>query len=562
MEPPLTSAKSDSFQPMPDSLKKALGILFLLGLILGGLSLWSRYFIFTDGALYAAVGKNLAEGKGLTYCGGTHLFYPPGYPLAISLFYLTLHDAELAGHLVSYAAYLSSIALAACLSWRMRPSPLYVCLATAIVTVHPQLILHASYVLCESLFVCAILASSLCSWSLSERRNSSLRLWGLWGGLLGFAYLIRADGLLYAPLQGLFILIRRRSEWRKLIGGFLLAAAVLLFVMGPYLLLIRHEKGQWMLSVKTSILLEYSRGAMKGTGGLKETKFTSTLSEDGKTFAIDRSQETLATFLFGHPGEALRRAGHWMKYLIEQKGITFGWLDIPILLILIAALKRRIFRYQSLFVVLHLAPIFLFLLLYIDARFLLAFIPFIGFGAARALEQVWIWGVSGWKEKRSRQLILCALAAALLGGLVLGSQYSQRIINQTKKVFSPQSSLPLEHKQMGLWMKKNLPITPTTKISHRNPWVSFYAEGCHRRTPDLPTPDELIRKCRELGIEYLIVDDRITKAFMPQYTPLLDNRKLHDGLELLHEIKGALPKIDLYRVLSTAEETAGSQSKN
>ncbi|MEW6238324.1 MAG: hypothetical protein AB1656_23310 [Candidatus Omnitrophota bacterium] len=557
---PLTPPESDRFRPVPDSLKKAIGVLFFLGMILGGLSLWSRYFIFTDGAIYAAAGKNLADGKGLTYCGGTHLFYPPGYPLAISLYYLALRDAELAGHLVSYTAYLASIALTAALAWRIRPSPVYVCLAAAMAVFHPQLVLHASSVLSESLFVCAILASSLCCWILAERRNASWGLWALWGGWLGYAYLIRADGLLYAPLQGIFIFVRQRNAWRNLPGRFLLAAAVLLFVMGPYLLLMRQEKGQWMLSVKTSILLEYSLGAMKGTGGLEETKRTSTLSEDGKTFAIDRSQETFSSFLFGHPGEAVRRVGHWTKYLLKQNGIAFGWMDIPLLLILWVGLGRSIASYKSLFVVLHLVPIFLFLLLYIDARFLLAFLPFIGFGAARALEQVWIWGHSAWNEKRSRLLLICAMALVFLAGAALGPPYGQRVFAKINKVFSPQSSLPLEHKQMGLWMKENLSITPATKISHRNPWISFYAEGCHKRTPYLSTPDELIRKCRELDIEYLVVDERMTKAFMPQYAPLLNAGEKREGLELLHVLEGTRPKIALYRVLNTAEESAGRHS--
>lgn len=521
-----------------------------VGSVLGFLSLWFRYFIFTDGAVYATVGKNIAQGEGITYCGATHLFYPPGYPLAIALFYWLVQNAELAGHLVSYVAYLGSIVLTACLAWNLRRSILFVALSTAIVVFHPQFILHASYVLSESLFVCVILAASLCCWKLANMEHSPYWLWGVWGALLGYAYLIRADGIVYFPLQAIFILINQRARLKAVLVKGSVALVLLLLIMAPYLLLIKQQKGEWMLSTKTSIILEYAKGAMKGSSIKAETTHTSNVSDDGVHFEIDMADETLAGFLIHHPDEALQRMIYWSGYLFRQSGITFGWIDIIFFFIVCFALGRRIFSNKSLFIILHIIPIVLFLLLFIDRRFLLAFIPFPGFGIARGLEQLWIWGVSGWKCKKTKILLLCLICIIFVVGFYVGKDFPKRILHKFKTVFNEQS-LPLEHKQMGLWMKENLNISPTTRISHRNPWVSFYAEGCHQRTAVFESVEKLVEWLRhpDINASYLIVDERMTKPTMPNYTSLLNEDKTHAGLRHLHSIKGNYPKIVLYKII-------------
>ncbi len=525
-------------------------IALVIGSVLGFLSLWFRYFIFTDGAVYATVGGNIAEGKGLTYCGATHLFYPPGYPIAIALFYRLVQNAELAGHLVSYVAYLGSIVLTACLAWHLRRSMLFAALSTVIVVLHPQFILHASYVLSESLFVCVILAASLCCWKLANGEHSPYWLWGLWGALLGYAYLIRADGIVYFPLQAIFILINQRTRLKAALVKGSVALVLLLLVMAPYLLLIKQQKGEWMLSTKTSIILEYARGAMKGSSIKAETSHTSNVSDDGVHFEIDKADETLGGFLLHHPDEAFQRMMYWSGYLLRQSGMTFGWIDIIFFVIVCFALGRRIFSNKSLFIILHLIPIVLFLLLFIDKRFLLAFIPFLGFGIARGLEQFWIWGVEGWNNKKARILLLSLIGIMIVIGFYVGRDIPKRVLHKFKTVFNEQS-LPLEHKQMGLWMKENLNISPTTRISHRNPWVSFYVEGCHQRTAIFESVDKLVKWLRhpDINASYLIVDERMTKPTMPNYTPLLNENKAHVGLRHIHTIEGRYPKIVLYKII-------------
>lgn len=531
-------------------LIRALWLLVFAGLCLGLYSVWYSYFIFTDGAIYATLGKNLAEGKGLRYCGSVHLFYPPGYPLAIAVLYAVTRDAELSAHLVSLFAYLGTILLTIRLAWSMRSSLLFVLLSTCVVVFHPYLILFANHALSESLFACVVLASAYCAWILSMKSKSPLWLWCLWGLLGGYLYLIRADGVLYWPLQAGFILYSRRgklhAEW------FPGAMAVLAFVlvMAPYLYLIKQETGKWQLSTKTAILLEFSRMKMLDGTPRGETRQTSQLSPDGKSFAIDQSQDTLGSFLLHQPREAIQRIRWNGSRLWKRNDLVFSWLTIPALALLGVILKRRILSGKSLFLSLHGLPIIIFLIFYVEDRFLLAFIPFFAFPYARIAE----WGlVRIWNYAGKRILFVGVPVGLTVFALLvfLAAPGIQRVFHRIVP-----SDLPIEHKQMGEWMRENCAITPTTRITHRNPWVSFYAGGCHARTPDfdLKQPEEervkqLINWCRERGVEYVIVDERMTLPSMPGLAYLLDETKPHEGLHWEKTIQEEpYPKIVLYAV--------------
>lgn len=545
---PDSSHRLDSLS-QPAWLVQAIRLLMLAGVGLGLFSVWSRYFIFTDGTVYAVLAKNLVEGKGLDYCGATHLFYPPGYPFAIALLYLGFQDAELAGHLVSFFAYLGSIFLTVRLAWAMRPSPVFLLAATGMVVFHPYFILYSSSVMSESLFVCVVLAGAYCTWILANREHSPLWLWCIWGVVGGFAYLIRADGIVYWFLQAFYIFVFSPRSFRYWIPGGIMAAALMVLTILPYLILIHRETGQWQLSTKTPILLEFSRMKMNDGSARGETRQTSTLSDDGTTFAIDRAQETLGEFLTRHPHEAFQRMLWNAERLIRRTDIVFSWLILPVLTALAAILRKRVLSRKSLFLMFHVSPILLFSLFYIDERFILTFIPFFAMAHARVLE----WTFDFYNRFPRKMVWNAILIAAVILAAVLGFHYGSRIKKMANRVVP--SNLPLEHKYLGLWMRDRLSISPGIRISHRNPWVSFYAGGCHVRTPDfdihLPETERaqrLVQWCRDRGVLYLIVDERMTLPTMPGLAFLLEDHLKFDGLIHKKTIAGSFPKIVLYQI--------------
>ncbi len=547
------SREPETAPSQPYWLIQTIRLLAVSGFLLGLYSVWSRYFIFTDGTVYATLGKNLASGVGLRYCGGAHLFYPPGYPLAIAAFYFLLRNAELASHLVSFLAYMGSIIIMARLAWMMRPSPVFTLSAIVVIMLHPYFLLYASYVMSESLFAFIVLSSSLCAWKIAVQEKSPVWLWCLWGALGGYAYLIRADGVIYWPLQSFFIIAAhwcasRRLSIHAVIRGSI-AAIIFIGVMFPYLNLIAEQTGQWQLSTKTAILLEFSRMKMNDDSAQGETRQTSRLSEDGKSFAIDKAKDTLGSFLINNPRQALDRVLWNWNRLLHRNGLVFSWLTIPPFGILAWILRSRIINLKSLFLILHTSPIIIFSLFYIDQRFILAFIPFFALAYARAFE--WLFG--GVRSLSKRNIIVFILPAVLVSSILATPLIAPRMINMARKVFA--SDLPLEHKMMGSWMKQNLSMSPTTRITHRNPWVSFYAEGCHKRTPglDISLPEEdrlsrLVKWCQEMGVKYLIVDQRMTLPYMPEYIFLLEDDRSREEIKHIKTISSPNPRIVLYEI--------------
>ncbi len=531
------------------------GAFLLVGVALGSLSVYYRFFIFTDGAVYATLGKNLAERIGLRYCGAPHLFYPPGYPFAIAVLYWIVQDAELAGHLVSLLAYLTSILLISRLAWKLHPSILFMALATAVVTFHPQFRTYAGDVMSESLFTCVIIASALLCWELANRDHPPIWLWIVWGLLGGFAYLIRADGILYWPLQAGFILVYGKGAISRHLLFCALSGFVLLLAIGPYLLLIHTQTGKWQLSTKTAILLEFAEMRMEESGMENETRRTSALSKDGQSFEIDQADETLTEFIMGRPREAARRVTHNALYLFRRPGISFGWINLPVLLFLCWLLGHRVGSSKAVFLYLHLLPIGLFLLFYIDTRFLLAFIPFFGLAYARAAEPVLFW-----IERYSRGNRRWFLTAGILAVVGMGVFFQEnRVVSFVQRLLPVVQDLPLEHKEMGYWMRNHLTIQPTTRISHRNPWVSFYAGACHVRTAYTSDLNQLLDWLRLNQAQYLIVDERMTAHYYPGLAFLLDEEEEHRGLRFIHAIEGDKPKIVLYEIIPEDQESSPSE---
>jgi hypothetical protein len=313
-------------------------------------------------------------------------------------------------------------------------------------------------------------------------------------------------------------------------------------VITPYLLFIKHVTGTWQLSTKTAILLQYARVKTADGNLAAETKFTSKPAEDGQTFEIDRAEETLGSFLLHHPREAMQRVVMNSLHLLRQKGITFGWTAVLLFFWFLATRGKTGLHHKTAFILMHLSPILFFLFFYIDSRFLLAFIPFIGIGIARVGEDLFVMARTLGEEGRTYTIASVILLFVAMGGIV----YGPRAVRLLEKRERTGQALPLEHKWMGNWMRTHLTILPTTKIMHRNPWVSFYAGGCHTRTPDVADLRQLVEWCVYHDVKYLIIDERMMKPNYPSLAFLLDESKNHNGLRRVKTGVGIYPKIVLY----------------
>ena len=128
--------------------------------------------------------------------------------------------------------------------------------AALALAVHPYAVRFSGDVQSDGLYLALFLAAAAALWAALRDRAPALAAWA--GALSGLAYLTRPEGvgvaLIGGALGGLSALLGhgRRMRW----AGWLAAlGASCLLVMGPYLISIRVETGQWHLTKKKTLEL-------------------------------------------------------------------------------------------------------------------------------------------------------------------------------------------------------------------------------------------------------------------------------------------------------------------
>ena len=105
-----------------------------------------------------------------------------------------------------------------------------------------------------------------------------------------------------------------------------------------------------------------------------------------------------------------------------------------------------------------------------------------------------------------------------------------------------------ELKEMGLWMKENIPDVKDKRICTLWPMIIFYCEGQQfTRMRYCDDYIELIGYLRTGKFDYLIIDEYGISTYRPQFIFLLDDEKERAGLSIAHTINTP-QKIILYKV--------------
>lgn len=242
-----------------------IGIAFILRLY----TVLMAQGIAYDSAAYGFMARDFMKGnvdKALAIPGH------PLYPFLISLFSINTEDVEIVGRLISlFFGTLTVI-------------PLYFLIRNAIgkkeaifsvlfYAFHPYLVSYSGMMLTEATYWGMLVLSVYFFWTGLQRD----KIWkmGLSGFFLGLAYLTRPEGIGYLAVFIAWAIIEgfRRKAWFKglLIVGILISSTLL--TSFPYLLHIRQETGQWLISKKAadiqSNLLQkeveqvYSRGSIE-----------------------------------------------------------------------------------------------------------------------------------------------------------------------------------------------------------------------------------------------------------------------------------------------------------
>jgi hypothetical protein len=104
---------------------------------------------------------------------------------------------------------------------------------------------------------------------------------------------------------------------------------------------------------------------------------------------------------------------------------------------------------------------------------------------------------------------------------------------------------PLEHKELGLWIKEN--FGKGFVILSRKPWVSFYSESLWHAYP-YADYEKIMDFAKNVKADFFVIDTRTIPSTRPQLEFLLDEKKAPSYLKLVKELHGAEQKILLYSV--------------
>ncbi|MFA5147308.1 MAG: glycosyltransferase family 39 protein [Candidatus Omnitrophota bacterium] len=508
-----------------DNVRLMLGLCLVLGLALSLFLFRRDAFVSTDGCAYVLLGKNLASGLGYTSWGGPHLWFPPGYPLAIGAFYLITGDPELAAHAVSIVSFLISTLLLFRLSSMVygRSAAL---LAVILFMVNRSVLENSHATMAHSLDMALVTAAACLAATIINKNGPAFRYFVLLGIVLAGASLNRPENIILSVAVVSCLLFQTGGRLLRRLAAFsclILAFGITVF---PYVNFIHRHTGEWTLTAKVTNLQHYEY--LYSNDPLGREKMTKARVSDFDLLRyIKKEKEALAArylqgakqlpgvlsgILFGAPGFLLICLGLFWQKLDKDK------LKVQVLLLSC------------------LSPLVIVPFGNMRVRYFLSVVPVFMVWMGRGLENVYLLMKGRLKcpVRQSAAVVCCVV--------VLLALPTARFL-----FFGKNTGLAYEHKEMGLWMKDNIEGIESRKIASRKPWVPFYSGGAREGIPFSKDDKSLPSYLRSRGIDYLIIDERFTSGVRPLLRPLLDDAGRHDGLSRVHVIREP-KKIVLYKV--------------
>lgn len=213
----------------------APAVLGAAALVAGVLAMtpWMVGGLYDDG-MYLVLAKSLATGEGYRYLNvpgaprATH--FPPGYPAFLAVLW-RLWPSFPANVALFKFANAALMALGAVGTWvlarrALRLSPWLAAALAALVTISIPVLILASAVMSEMLFLALLVPAILVAGRLVDEGDWRAATWG--GLLAGLVILVRSVGIALVP--AVLIALATRRRWRE--AGVYLSAVVLL--VGPW----------------------------------------------------------------------------------------------------------------------------------------------------------------------------------------------------------------------------------------------------------------------------------------------------------------------------------------
>ncbi len=527
----------------------------LYSLLAFGLSTWLLqfgYFIGHDGVWYVRIAKNIIAGKGISVnVGVPYVDHPPFYPLLIGIANLCFKDLELSGHLVSILAFSLTVIPLFFLTKAIYggETPHWVSLLFA---TNGFLLIHSNLVLAESLFVLLVMIQIyLVHQVIQGERGGTARLGILMGILAGITYLTRPEGLLFylAGILSISLLApQSHIEKNKLAA---LSFVTFLIFLVPYLTFIYRNTHRIQLSgAITEIFVKRQLDVARPGQYLETAKIYEGLTSDKTRLKLDELKEkfNLIHYLVKDHFALLKSGfGSMIWRLLELSKYLFGgigFLFVGASLLSVPWDQKR--RKSELLLLIFLLTVVPQLFgIFHPKRFFL-YLPFFLIWMGNGIEVLRNWARQSFHLSEKASLIVAFGACSIF--ILASAWYLEKDIKNDPTTF--------EYKEMGTWMKNNIPRIEEERVASQHPSVIFYSGAKILNPPYLPYVDrfeDFLTYMAYQQAKYFVVSESLELPALESYRFLLDETKpLPPGISRKHTVK-AKKKTILYEILNQKE---------
>jgi len=530
--------------------------LVLASFSIGLVSLYFFQFVGSDGGgdgvVHAFSGRNLFSGNGFSVRGGPQLDFPPLYPILIGISWFISRNLEFSGQIVSVIA--SSLLVIPVYYLARNMYGKRVALISALfIIVCPPLVFASTEIRTEALYTLLLATSVSLGWKALRTRNL---LWALLTGLaIGSAFLAYPMGIVLVPLFLFFFLLSKyfalKLSKTRILAKMVVLVASFVIVSLPYWAFLHRHMGKWVIT-GSSPYRDFARVQLLK---VDEEKMSFLIYERPSAERYKQSQGGMLQYAITHPGEVLSKCMKNLASIYPEMAKDAQKLKIPLsalkvflvlffLFIGLGLLKlawSRKLTIKEFYLGLVLISASAFLLFHVETRYFYPYLPFFIIGLARVTV-----GFQGWVEKKlcGFNRFFAFVAGFMIPGILFAGMASASAIIIVKK----QSLVPYEYKIMGLWMKENMENITNKLIMLRKAGVAFYA-GSRWKGIYYGDYSGLVKYARSNHVDYLIIDEFTIPRLRPQFAFLLDEKRKHPGLQVVHVIKYKGRKIILYQVL-------------
>ncbi len=212
---------------------------------------FQKAVLFDDGPLFLAMADAIRDGDWPSVLG--HDYHPLYSALIAAVAELGVEPETAAVGLSIVGGSLAVGLLYGFVCDSFGPTP--AAIAAFLLALHPRAVAYSSDVQSEGVYMALFLAAVWMAWR-GLQRKPSLVTGAVTGGVVGLAYLVRPEGLglLAVAMGGAgFVAISRRADLGSLLGWSIALMAVAFLTVAPYLMGLRSERGEWMLTPKKSL---------------------------------------------------------------------------------------------------------------------------------------------------------------------------------------------------------------------------------------------------------------------------------------------------------------------